>query len=78
MDIRERLGTNVRRFRLEKGWTQDDLAEVTGLDRTYISGIERGRRNPSLLVIQRIALALGIAESKLLCTSNQEERVDDN
>jgi transcriptional regulator with XRE-family HTH domain len=70
MDIRKQFGSNVRKFRLVKNWTQDHLAEAAGLDRTYISGIERGRRNPTLLVVQQIALALGVPESDLLRNYN--------
>ena len=42
MDIRERLGNNVRRLRLEKGWSQEDYADRAGIHRTYVSDIERG------------------------------------
>ena len=60
------LGLNVRRWREEKGFTQEALAERANLDPTYISGIERGMRNPSVLSIVRIAKALGVKTSKLL------------
>jgi transcriptional regulator with XRE-family HTH domain len=65
------LGLNVRRWREEKGLTQEALAERAALDPTYISGIERGMRNPSVLSVVRIARALGITTSQLM------ERVDD-
>jgi transcriptional regulator with XRE-family HTH domain len=60
------LGLNVRRWREEKELTQEALAERADLDPTYISGIERGMRNPSVLSIIRIAAALGITASELL------------
>jgi len=66
------LGLNVRRWREEKGLTQEALAERADLDPTYISGIERGMRNPSVLSVVRIAKALGITTSQLM------ERVDDD
>lgn len=49
----------MRRLRLEKGLTQEQLAFEADLDLTYVGGIERGRRNPSILVIARLAEALG-------------------
>ena len=66
------LGLNVRRRREEKELTQEALAERANLDPTYISGIERGVRNPSVLSVVRIAKALGVTTSKLM------EKVDDN
>ncbi len=62
------LGTNVRRFRERKGWSQEKLAEMAELDRTYISGIERGLRNPTVAVIERIAKALVVTAADLLRT----------
>lgn len=66
MDLVNRLAHNLRRLRAARGWSQDDLAEASGLDRTYVSGIERGRRNPTLRVIERIALGLGVDPSELI------------
>ena len=59
------LGQNVRQTRESKQFTQEKLAEFAGLDPTYISGIERGVRNPSLLSIVRVAKALGVTVSEL-------------
>lgn len=56
---------NVLRQREAKGFSQDQLAERAELDRTYISGIERGVRNPSLLSIVRLSKALGTTISDL-------------
>lgn len=58
MDIRRRVGLNVKRYRQDIGWSQEELAFETGLHRTYISGVERGIRNPTILVLQKIATAL--------------------
>ena len=66
MDIRRQVGFNVRRYRLEKGLSQEGLAHECGLHRAYISGVERGIRNPTVLVLQHIATTLGIAASRLL------------
>ena len=54
------FGQNIRKHRTEKGLSQEALADKADLDSTYISGIERGVRNPSLLSIIRIAKALGM------------------
>jgi transcriptional regulator with XRE-family HTH domain len=66
MDIRRRVGLNVRRFRTERGWSQEELAFECGLHRTYISGVERGIRNPTVLVLDEIATALKIPAHRLL------------
>ncbi|SHG64292.1 transcriptional regulator, XRE family [Bradyrhizobium erythrophlei] len=60
------VGKNVRRLRLQKGMTQEELAFEAEIDLTYVGGIERGRRNPSLMVLVRIAKALGVPPPKLL------------
>lgn len=60
------VGANVRRLRLQRGLTQEQLAFEAELDLTYVGGIERGRRNPSLSVLVRIAKALSIHPGKLL------------
>jgi transcriptional regulator with XRE-family HTH domain len=62
----KQFGDRVRAERNKLGISQEQLAFKTGLDRTYISGIERGRRNPSLKNISRIAEALNLSLSKLL------------
>lgn len=54
------LGQRIRELRVEKGWSQEELGERCGLDRTYVSGVERGVRNPTLSVIERIAVGLGV------------------
>ena len=59
------LGERLRKYRLEKGFSQESFAEKTQLDRTYISGLERGKRNPSFLIIRRISKVLEISEQKL-------------
>ena len=64
-DIELRFGKEVRELRLKLGLTQDELAAQAGLHRTYISDIERGRRNVSLQSIERIAQALNVSISCL-------------
>jgi len=65
-DWRKIVGRNVRKFRLQRGMTQEQLGFEAGIDRTYVGGIERGQRNPSLLVMARIADALSMPLVKLL------------
>ena len=66
MDIRRRVGLNVRKHREERGWSQEGLAFECGLHRTYISGVERGIRNPTVVVLQKIAKALKVPPAALL------------
>ncbi len=66
MDIRQRLGQNVRRLREAQGWSQEDYADRAGIHRTYVSDIERGRRNPTLTVIEKLALPLDVMPGDLL------------
>lgn len=61
MDIRKKVGKNVARLRREKGWSQELLAFECGLHRTYISGVERGVRNPTVLILDKIAKALDVS-----------------
>lgn len=60
MDPKSLFGRRVRTLRLAKGWSQERLAAEAKLDRTYIGGVERGERNPSLINIFRIAMALRV------------------
>jgi transcriptional regulator with XRE-family HTH domain len=60
------VGRNVRRLRQQKGLAQEELAFEAEIDLTYMGGIERGKRNPSLLVMARIADALGVPLPKLI------------
>jgi transcriptional regulator with XRE-family HTH domain len=66
MDVRKRVGLNLRRFRKELGVSQEAFADLCGLHRTYISGVERGVRNPTVLVLEIIAQALKVPSARLL------------
>ncbi|MFZ3004757.1 MAG: helix-turn-helix transcriptional regulator [Phenylobacterium sp.] len=66
MDWRAIVGRNVKQLRLARALTQEQLAFEAHLDLTYVGGIERGRRNPSLLVLVRLAQALGAQPSELV------------
>lgn len=66
MDVRTRLAVNMKRLRKDRGWSQEALADESGLDRTYISGIERKVKNPTITVVDRIAMALDCKLGQLL------------
>ena len=66
MDIRKRLGSNIKRLRLEHGWSQEEYADRAGLHRTYVSDIERSSRNPTITVIEKLAKALNVSASALI------------
>jgi transcriptional regulator with XRE-family HTH domain len=62
----QKLGIRVRELRNQRGWTQEKLEELSGLDRTYISDIERGVRNPSVTSLDKLAKALKVKAAELL------------
>jgi transcriptional regulator with XRE-family HTH domain len=66
MNIQKAIGKVIREHRLEKDLSQEDLADKTKLHRTYISSVERGKRNISIKNLERISSAIGISLSKLL------------
>lgn len=59
------LGSKLKTLRLNKNISQEKFAELTQLDRTYISGLERGLRNPSFLILEKLASALDVSPSEL-------------
>ena len=69
MDVVQLLGRNVRHHRKLKGMTQDQLAAAADMERSYVSDLERGTRNPSVLALGRLANALGIEPHELLLLS---------
>ena len=66
MNIKEQFGAKLKRLRLEKGLSQEKLALKSGIDRTYLPGIEKGERNVSIEVLERLAKALDLKPSQLL------------
>jgi len=66
MDMRKLVGRNVARIRREKRLTQEQLAERSGFSQQYLSGLERGRRNPTIVSLYEIAAALGVSPVDLL------------
>ncbi len=72
MEVQQGVGINVRKFRKERGLSQEALAFECGLHRTYISGVERGIRNPTVVVLEKIATALRVPTWRLLEESASE------
>ena len=66
MDIRQRLGRNLRRLREAKGWIQEEFADEAGIHRTYASDIERGARHPTITVVEKLAKPFGVTAAALL------------
>ncbi len=63
---RQRLAYQMRMLRFKRGWSQETLADIAGLHRTYISGIERAERNVGLDNVEKIAAAFGLPVGELL------------
>lgn len=78
MDILKTFGTNLRKYRINLGISQEKFAELSGLHRTYISDIERFRRSISLNNIQKIADALGIEPYKLFIAEGETRNEKSN
>lgn len=61
-----KFGKKIRAIRLRKKLSQGDIARILGVHRSYISGLERGARNPSLTTVQKVAKALNVSAKKLI------------
>lgn len=66
MDAVILLGLNVRKYRKQRGMTQEELGLDTEMERSYVSDLERGTRNPSVRAVERLAKALGVEPHELL------------
>ena len=66
MDMRKLVGRNVRKARIKAGLTQEQLAEASGYSQQYLSGLEQGLRNPTVITVFELATALGISHVDLL------------
>ena len=71
MDMRRLVGRNVRRARNERGLTQEQFAERSGFTQQYISGLERGQRNPTVVTLYELAGALGVEHVDLVRPDNE-------
>ena len=66
MDMRKLVGRNVKRFRLKKSLTQEQFAAISGFSQQYISSLENGRRNPTVVTLYELAMALGVTHMDLV------------
>ena len=66
MDVRRLVGLNFERLRREKGFTQEGFAEISGMTQQYVSDLERGKRNPTVLTLHYLASALSVKPADLL------------
>lgn len=66
MDLRRKLGARVQRLRQDQGLSQEEFADRAGLHRTYVSGVERGIRNPTVTVLGKLAEGLGVKLPELV------------
>jgi transcriptional regulator with XRE-family HTH domain len=66
MDMRKLVGRNLRRIRLKKGLTQEQFADISGFSQQYLSGLESGHRNPTVVTVYELAVALGVSHIDLL------------
>lgn len=72
MDMRKLVGRNARRFRVSRGLTQERLSELSGLTQQYISGLEQGRRNPTVVTLFELAQALGTTPVALITPDDDD------
>jgi len=76
MDMRRLVGRNVKRVRLDKGLTQEQFAERSGFTQQYLSDLERGRRNPTVVSLFELSQALGV-DPVTLVTPDEEALAGD-
>ena len=77
MDMRRLVGRNVLRVRKNKAMTQERLAELSGFSQQYISGLEKGQRNPTVVTVYELSVALGVNYIELLKPDAQAKRGKD-
>lgn len=73
MDMRRLVGLNFARLRKDKGFTQERFAETSGFTQQYISDLERGRRNPTVVTLFHLASALGVMPADLVAELDPSE-----
>ncbi|BBU58443.1 putative HTH-type transcriptional regulator y4dJ [Mameliella alba] len=73
MDMRKLVGRNFARLRREKGLTQEQIEERSGLSQQYLSGLERGKRNPTVITLYELAQALDVSHVELVKPENTDQ-----
>jgi transcriptional regulator with XRE-family HTH domain len=71
MDMRKLIGRNFARLRREKGFTQEQFADISGFTQQYVSDLERGKRNPTAVGLFQLATALGVSHVDLLTSDDR-------
>jgi transcriptional regulator with XRE-family HTH domain len=71
MDMRKLVGRNFSRLRREKGFTQEQFAEASGFTQQYVSDLERGKRNPTVVTLFELASALGVNHVNLIIPDDE-------
>ncbi len=74
MDMRRLVGSNFARLRKEKGLTQERFAEMSGFTQQYVSDLERGKRNPSVVTLFHLASALSVKPAELVTEHNPADQ----
>ena len=75
MDIREDFARNLRKFRRQKGFSQEALAHEAGIDRTYVSALERCIYSATITMVEKLATVLGVEPVELLQRASKASRV---
>ena len=73
MDMRKLIGRNFARLRRERGLTQEELEERSGFSQQYLSSLERGRRNPTVITLYELAEALGVSHLELVKPDGKDD-----
>jgi transcriptional regulator with XRE-family HTH domain len=73
MDMRKLVGRNFARLRREKGLTQEEIEQLSGYSQQYLSGLERGHRNPTIIALFEIAQALGVSHMDLVAPDGKSD-----
>lgn len=73
MDMRRLVGLNFAKLRKDKGFTQERFAETSGFTQQYVSDLERGRRNPTVVTLFHLASALGVTPADLVAELDPSE-----
>ena len=73
MDMRKLVGRNLKRWRTAKGMTQEELAVKSGFSQQFLSGMERGKRNPTIVTLYEIAQALEVSHEDLVRADNEPD-----